>query len=185
MAHHLLPNIELEWIDQLTNCLLIRNPREMLASLLEFLPDPRIEDTGLPQQVHLFRRLTDARGIAPPVIDGCEVLEDPPRVLRLLCEAVGVPFDEAMLTWQSGPRDTDGAWAPYWYSKVYETTSFGKYRPRPPTFPRVSNHSHSSASPSTTNSPPTASNNQPPGNQPAGSSPRFPSASNHVTANER
>lgn len=129
MAHHLLPDIAHDWIDQLTNCFLIRHPREMLASLLEFLPEPAIEDTGLPQQAALFRRLTKQHGAPPPVIDGRDVLENPRRVLGLLCDAVGVPFDEAMLHWPRGPRDTDGAWAPFWYAKVYETTTFGAYRP--------------------------------------------------------
>jgi hypothetical protein len=133
MAHHLLPEIELDWIDQVTNCFLIRQPREMLASLLEFLPEPTLEDTGLPQQVQLFRQLAGSRGKPSPVIDGREVLKDPRRILGLLCDAVGAPFDEsiaeAMLTWAPGPRETDGAWSPFWYAKVYETTTFGPYRP--------------------------------------------------------
>jgi hypothetical protein len=133
MAHHLLPEIELDWIDQVTNCFLIRQPRQMLASLLEFLPEPTLEDTGLPQQVKLFRRLAESRGKPSPVIDGRDVLENPRRMLGLLCDAVGAPFDEsigdAMLQWEPGPRATDGAWGPFWYAKVYETTTFGTYRP--------------------------------------------------------
>lgn len=128
MAHHLLPNIELDWVDRLTNCLLIRAPRAMLASLLEFLQEPTLADTGLPQQVALFRRLS-ATGPRPPVIDGRDVLENPRRLLGLLCDAVGVEFDDAMLSWAPGPRETDGAWGPYWYAKVYETTTFGPYLP--------------------------------------------------------
>lgn len=129
MAHHLLPEIDLEWVDRLTNCFLIRQPREMLASLLEFLPEPTLADTGLPQQVALFRRLSSGHGKRVPVIDGRDVLANPRRVLGLLCEAVDVPFDEAMLRWEPGPRATDGAWGPFWYAKVYETTTFGAIRP--------------------------------------------------------
>ncbi len=29
MTHHLLPHLELDWIDRLTNCFLIRDPREI------------------------------------------------------------------------------------------------------------------------------------------------------------
>jgi hypothetical protein len=129
MAHHLLPNIELDWVDELTNGFLIRQPREMLASLLEFLPEPTLADTGLPQQVTLFRRLAAQQGRPEPVIDGRDVLENPRRILTLLCEALGVEFDEAMLNWAPGPRDTDGAWGPFWYAKVYETTNFEVYSP--------------------------------------------------------
>ena len=57
MTHHMLPNIELGWVHELTNCFLIREPREMITSLLEFIPKPRIEDTGLPQQVRIFEMI--------------------------------------------------------------------------------------------------------------------------------
>jgi hypothetical protein len=129
MAHHLLPEIDFAWVDQLSNCFLIRQPREMLASLLEFLPEPTLADTGLPQQVALYRRLSSRADQPCPVIDGRDVLENPREMLTRLCDAIGIPFDQAMLRWDPGPRDTDGAWGPFWYAKVYETTSFGKNRP--------------------------------------------------------
>ena len=130
MAHHLLPEVELEWIDELTSAFLIRDPREMLTSLLEFIPDPRVEDTGLPQQVALFERIRHRTGLTPAVLDSADVLGNPRRMLALLCDAVDVPFREEMLEWAPGPRDTDGAWAPFWYAKVYETTTFAPYKPK-------------------------------------------------------
>jgi hypothetical protein len=130
MAHHLLPGMELEWIDSLTSAFLIREPREMLTSLAEFLPEPRIEDTGLPQQVALLERIASRGKKAPPVLDAADVLRDPRRVLSLLCESAGVQFDQAMLQWPPGPRATDGAWAPYWYEKVYQSTTFAPYQPK-------------------------------------------------------
>jgi hypothetical protein len=136
MAHHLLPDIEVDWIDSLTNALLIREPREMLASLLEFLPDPRLEDTGLPQQVALFERVRSRTSSTPPVLDAAEVLQSPRAALTRLCEAIGVPFLDDMLRWAPGPRDTDGAWAPYWYDKVYQTTTFGRHQPKDIQLPR-------------------------------------------------
>src|SRR5437762_2309920 len=32
MTHHLLPEMDREWLAKLTNCFLIRNPRDVLAS---------------------------------------------------------------------------------------------------------------------------------------------------------
>jgi hypothetical protein len=58
------------------------------------------------------------------------VLENPERMLRLLCEAVGVEFSKAMLSWPPGLRATDGVWAKHWYGEVAKTTSFQPYRPR-------------------------------------------------------
>lgn len=130
MAHHLLPNIELDWLDSLTNCFLIREPREMLTSLLEFIPEPRVEDTGLPQQAKIFELIRDRTDGTPPVLDSKDVLENPRGVLASLCETVGLAFREEMLQWPPGFRDTDGVWAKHWYAKVEHTTSFAPYRPK-------------------------------------------------------
>ncbi|MEO2047766.1 MAG: hypothetical protein ABGX16_14475 [Pirellulales bacterium] len=35
MAHHLLPEIDRSWLDRVTNCFLIREPREMLPSYVK------------------------------------------------------------------------------------------------------------------------------------------------------
>lgn len=135
MAHHLLPSIPRDWLDQLTHCFLIREPREMLTSLLEFLPRPQLADTGLPQQVEIFERVRERSGHTPPVLDARDVLQDPPRMLRQLCEAVSVPFETRMLKWPAGPRATDGVWSRYWYKKVEQTTEFAPYRPKPDPVP--------------------------------------------------
>jgi hypothetical protein len=129
MAHHLLAPIDRAWLDQVTNCLLIRHPREVLASYLrvEEAPEPRLEDLGLPQQSEIFE-LARTRGVTPPIVDAKDVLKDPRRMLELLCDAVGVRFDEAMLSWPAGIRQTDGIWAKYWYDSVARSTSFEPYR---------------------------------------------------------
>jgi hypothetical protein len=128
MAHHLLPDMDFEWVNQLTNCFLIRDPAEVLHSLVEFLPTPTAEETGLPHQVQLYDQVSQHTETAPPVIDARDVLENPRGILQTLCERIDVPFVEEMLSWPAGPRETDGAWAPHWYGNVYQTTGFGKYR---------------------------------------------------------
>jgi hypothetical protein len=127
VAHHLLPQIERDWLDHVTNCFLIREPREMLTSLLHFLPEPTLADTGLPQQVEIFRQVRQRKGTTPPVIDARDVLDHPRRTLELLCQALGVSFTEAMLSWLPGPRATDGIWAKHRYGAVEKTTSFQPY----------------------------------------------------------
>jgi len=136
MAHHVLPEMDLDWINSLSNCFLIREPRETLLSLIEFLPAPTVEETGLVQQVKLFEHVAEKNGEAPIVIDARDVLTDPARMLVALCSRLQVPFCQSMLSWPPGPRDTDGSWAPYWYSKVYETTTFASYQPRTGELPR-------------------------------------------------
>ena len=70
-------------------------------------------------------------------VDARDVLEDPKRVLTLLCQAVGVDFTERMLSWEPGLRDTDGVWAKYWYKEVETTTSFRPYKPKDEAVPKL------------------------------------------------
>jgi hypothetical protein len=129
MAHHLLPEIERAWLERLTHVFLIREPREVVASFARIAGAPTLEATGLPQQLDLFDWVGERTGRVPPVVDARDVLDDPPRLLRRLCEAVDVEFSDAMLSWPPGPRETDGVWAKYWYDAVVQSTTFQPYRP--------------------------------------------------------
>jgi Sulfotransferase domain len=129
MAHHLLPEIDHAWIGGLTNVLLIRDPREVVASYTKTRATVTPEDIGLPQQVQLYDELR-GRGEPPPVIDAGDFLRDPERYLRALCDRLGVAFTDRMLSWPPGPRPTDGPWAPYWYEAVWRSTGFERPRPR-------------------------------------------------------
>lgn len=130
MAHHLLPEIERDWLSKLTNVFLIRDPKEMLTSLIKVTPEPRVEDTGLPQQVELLERVQCETGATPPVFDSKDILDAPGPMLRRMCELVGVSFDPAMLAWPPGPRDTDGVWAKHWYAEVEKSTGFKPFKPK-------------------------------------------------------
>jgi hypothetical protein len=130
MAHHLLPHLELEWLEPLTHCFLIREPREMLPSLLAIMKNPTLPDTGLPQQSALFDRVRQRTGHVPPVVDARDVLENPRGVLAKLCAALGLDFSESMLRWPPGRRDTDGIWAKHWYAAVERSTGFEPYAPQ-------------------------------------------------------
>lgn len=135
MAHHLLPEMEWDWVGALRNAFLIREPRAMLTSLVEFLPEPTLSDTGLPQQWALFQRLREERGTPPPVVRARDVLEAPRSVLDALCDALDVPFRSSMLSWVPGPRETDGVWAKHWYDSVYDSTGFHPYEPKDESVP--------------------------------------------------
>ena len=128
MAHHLLLEIERDWLSNLTHLFLIRDPREMLTSLMKVLPSPTIEDTGLPQQVELFERVRHETGRTPPVFDAKDILDAPEPMLRSMCDSVGVAFDPSMLSWPAGPRETDGVWAKHWYAEVEKSTGFRPFK---------------------------------------------------------
>ncbi|MGI8431394.1 MAG: HAD family hydrolase [Chthoniobacterales bacterium] len=128
MTHHLLPEVGREWLAGLTNCFLIRDPAEVIVSYLKKNDDPLLEDLGFVQQAEIFDGVRERSGTIPPVIDARDVLQDPARTLRLLCEAVGVEFDSAMLSWPPGLRETDGVWARHWYGEVAQSTGFAPDR---------------------------------------------------------
>ena len=124
MAHHLLPGLDRTWVSRLTNALLIRDPREVVASYVRSRATVTVQDTGLPQQVELHREL------GPPVLDAADVLRRPEPYLRALCDHAGVDFTPRMLAWPPGPRDSDGVWGRHWYEAVWRSTGFAPYRPR-------------------------------------------------------
>ena len=135
MTHHLLPNIDRGWLDSVTNAFLIREPRDVVTSFIKIAGTPKLEETGLPQQLEIFNWVRSRTGRMPPVVDSRDVLENPERMLRLLCEALEIDFAETMLSWPPGPRDTDGVWAKHWYDAVLKSTTFQKYKPKDETVP--------------------------------------------------
>jgi hypothetical protein len=131
MAHHWLPHLRGDWVLRLTNAFLIRHPAEMLPSLAAKMGLPVLRDTGLPQQVEIFRAVRERTGLTPVVLDSEDVLTDPRAALTRLCDQIGVAFSERMLHWPAGRRETDGVWAKYWYEAVERSTGFEPWTPRP------------------------------------------------------
>ena len=136
MTHHLLPEMDRDWLGKLTNCFLIRDPAEVIASYLRKNEELALEDLGFQPQAEIFDWVCEQSGEIPPVIDARDVLQNPERSLRLLCHAVGVEFHPAMLSWPAGLRETDGVWARHWYHEVAQSTGFVPYRAECPVTPK-------------------------------------------------
>jgi hypothetical protein len=128
MPHHLLSEVDREWLRGVTNCFLIRDPADVIASYTKKNHEPSVEDLGFVRQEEIFDYVSTCLGCTPPVIDAADVLRDPRRILQLLCDTVGVQFTDAMLSWPAGPRATDGVWAKYWYAEVEQSTGFQPFR---------------------------------------------------------
>ena len=130
MTQHMLPDMPLDWLDQVTNCFLIREPERVAASFTIQRPDAAAWELGFEQQVRLFDHVCDKLGHAPPVLNAADVLKDPRGTLGALCAKLGITFSERMLRWPPGPRSSDGVWAPHWYAAVERSTGFATYKPR-------------------------------------------------------
>lgn len=133
MAHHLV-DLDLSFLDCTRNIFLIRDPEQMLPSLINQIPNPTLRDTGLKRQCDLLEDLLE-RGQQPVVLDSKELLLDPAGILKQLCAHLGFSFTEKMLTWKAGPIPEDGVWAKHWYHSVHTSTTFMEYREKEDPFP--------------------------------------------------
>ena len=133
MAHHL---VELDWafMDETINIILTRDPVEVLPSYIKLVNEPTAHDVSYPQQIELLDYLR-ARGKTPLVLDSRQTLLDPRCVLTKLCQHIGIPFSESMLSWTAGARPEDGVWGKHWYHTVHRTTGFQPYKPKTAPFP--------------------------------------------------
>jgi Sulfotransferase domain len=125
MWHHMAGPIGYDDFEGFTHAFLIREPEQMIASYLRRREAAAFENFGLDRQTLFFQREAQRLGHAPPVVDANDVLTNPEAVLSRLCEAVGISWDPAMLSWKPGRRRTDGPWAPHWYAAVEKSTGFG------------------------------------------------------------
>jgi len=127
MAQHNLEGFDISWVKDVTNCLLIRDPKYVIASYGKKFP---IEDErllGYIQQTEIIEFLEKENGMVPPIIDADDILRDPEIMLKKLCQKIGIDFSLTMLSWPKGPRESDGIWAPYWYEGVQDSTGFQPY----------------------------------------------------------
>ena len=129
MAHHLADDADLTCTRDQRNVLLIREPREVVASYVRAREACEPADIGLLQQVRMLDHW-QRQQTSPPVIDAGDFLRAPETYLRWVCDWLGIAFTDDMLHWPAGPRDSDGVWAPHWYEAVWRSTGFGPWRPR-------------------------------------------------------
>ena len=99
-----------DFLDYFKHSFLLRNPALALPSLNKSWPQFLIEETNYIEQRQLFDLLCDRYGEAPPIIDSCDILEDPHTMVECYCNAVGIPFIESALRWEPGARDEVSWW---------------------------------------------------------------------------
>ncbi|MEB8388884.1 HAD family hydrolase [Rhodobacteraceae bacterium KMM 6894] len=121
MTQHMITGVPRDWARDVVNVFLIRHPARVVASFAAKYEQPTLEDIGFVQQLELYRQMADTGAI---VIDSHEIRENPERALRVLCDAIGLPWDAAMLHWPAGGHAADGVWARHWYGAVHRSTGF-------------------------------------------------------------
>lgn len=118
MCHHMLPDFPTDWAKGCTNIFLIRHPARVIASYTAKRAQVTLADLGLVQQLEFFDQFGGL------VIDSADIRANPEQMLRLLCDRIDIPFDQAMLKWSVGPKAFDGIWASHWYGSAHASTGF-------------------------------------------------------------
>ena len=127
MAHHILPGLDMNWIKNMRNCLLIRHPSEVILSYSKKNEINSIQQLGYSQQIGIYKMLSEEIGNPPIIIDAQDLLQEPKKMLINICENLRIKFDEKMLSWPLGSRETDGIWGEYWYKQVEDSVGFKPY----------------------------------------------------------
>ncbi len=120
-----------------THSFLIRDPRWSIPSLYRILESGKAAhwDDFIPEEFdyaalarlreHLF-----GHGQVCPIIDSEDLLAEPAATMRAYCDAVGLAYDPAMLSWDSSEsEDRWAVWGVEWYETLSGSNGF-MVRPR-------------------------------------------------------
>jgi hypothetical protein len=100
-----------EFLGHFTHAFLIRDPAKTISSMYSKWPDFDEGEVGFPEQRALFDLLTALNnGMAPPVIDSDDLLENPEDMTAAFCEAVEIPYLPEALTWKAGGDPSAHSW---------------------------------------------------------------------------
>ena len=154
MAYYVMPADRaspFEWPaawDSFEHTFLIRSPMQQVPSFVEVmraaeraegLPPAELDATelGVAQLHRLFDEVRKRTGRVPLLIDVEDLWRDPRSALTAYCKALGVPFDEAMLSWSPGCRPEfrsldhpnpsarlSALWNAVWVRDVLDSTGF-------------------------------------------------------------
>ncbi|MBV2359444.1 sulfotransferase [Thalassococcus sp. CAU 1522] len=123
MCQHMIPGMPLGCMEGSVNVFLIRHPARVAASYGARYDIADADALGFRRQAELFDHALSL-GQSPVVVDSSDIRADPRRMLGLLCAAIGLDFDPAMLSWPKGGHPADGVWAAHWYRSVHDSTGF-------------------------------------------------------------
>ena len=130
MAKHLLPEFRGDWLYSLENFFLIRDVKKMLFSYKNVCGNVSRGDINMKSLYDLFQDIKEKTGITPVVVSSDDLLQNPDKNLRILCEKLNLDFSTKMLAWESNPKASTllSALAPgyghVWYENAMQSTGF-------------------------------------------------------------
>jgi hypothetical protein len=127
MAHHLVDIEDLSWIENFKNCILIRNPKDVINSYVRKNILQNVSDLGYPQQLSILEFL-QSKKMKFYIIDSDNLLNNPEKILSDWCNYLGIDFSQKMLSWPKGPHKNDGIWGKHWYNNINNSKTFFQKR---------------------------------------------------------
>lgn len=110
--------------------LLIRDPVHMLSSWNASTDvhngNVTPNEVGIVNLLYIYANVTsksDGSGVIS-VLDSDDLVLNPEKTLRDLCDDLHIPYSDEMLRWDVGPKACDGPWAPWWYSGVHKSSGW-------------------------------------------------------------
>jgi len=132
MAHHMRGE-PWHWVDPWAYVFWIRHPRKVVHSFTRVIERITPVDIGLKEQWEQWEQLNQSFNFSGSkiIVDSDEMLSSPAKNMAVICEALGIPPREEMLSWKAGQKPYDGPWWPHWYTKVHKSVGFGPAKAMP------------------------------------------------------
>jgi len=111
------------FLRQTGHALLIRHPREVIASHYALNPELKVDDIGFTRLHELWTAIVAAGRPAPLVIDSDSLLARPEQVVRAYCDRMQLPFCPETLTWTPGARPEWGR-TQRWHAAASQSHGF-------------------------------------------------------------
>ncbi len=108
--HYVDHMFEAVMTEDFNHSFLIRDPAKTITSMYNKWPDFHEKEVGFPEQRALFDLIYEKTGSPPVVIDSDDLLENPELIIKSWCDAIGIPFIKAALSWEPGARDEVSWW---------------------------------------------------------------------------
>ena len=122
-----------EGFGEFQHTFLIRHPSKAVLSLYRASTNKKLTgwdyfdplEAGFRQMHELYKFLRKELGHLPVVVDADDLLQHPDQTLQCYCEAVGIPYEENMTSWEPGPVPEWEACVG-WHEAVLKSSGFSK-----------------------------------------------------------
>jgi hypothetical protein len=126
------------FLNRCTHTFLIREPAAAIASHVRLNPSPDRDEIGFAWLHEIYRRVVDATGQRPVILDSDDLLRNPEGAVRAYCEHVAIPFLPESMAWEPGMLPQ---WerSRNWHIDAARSTGFRAGTPTPPP-PNIARH---------------------------------------------